>query len=319
MTAEGLVVDSWHAYPKIYAVGHRAVADLFTAEVIVEEKVDGSQFSFGVDHELRVRMRSKGAEIDVEAPEKMFGPAAETVERLAKARLLMPGWTYRAEYLRSPKHNSLAYHRIPVGHLMLFDIYDGHEKYLSEGEREDEAKRIGLECVRVLFRGVIGSTDQLLELLDTESVLGGQKVEGVVIKPAKYERFGEDKKVLMAKYVSEAFKEVHAKSWKKRHPAKADVVEAIIEAHRTEARWEKSIQRLRDSGEIEGSPKDIGLLIREIQSDVTAECKDEIKDVLWRWARQRVERGVVKGFPEFYKESLAREMLDGKADAGLEV
>ena len=32
---------SWHSYPSIYALGHRAVADLLRYEVNVEEKVDG--------------------------------------------------------------------------------------------------------------------------------------------------------------------------------------------------------------------------------------------------------------------------------------
>ena len=40
--------DSWHSFPSVYAVGHAALADLFLDDVIVEEKVDGSQFSFGL-------------------------------------------------------------------------------------------------------------------------------------------------------------------------------------------------------------------------------------------------------------------------------
>lgn len=45
-------MDSWHSYPSIFAIGHRALAELLLDPVIVEEKVDGSQFSFGLfDHE----------------------------------------------------------------------------------------------------------------------------------------------------------------------------------------------------------------------------------------------------------------------------
>lgn len=36
---------SWHSYPSIYALGHRALGELFLDPVVVEEKVDGSQFS----------------------------------------------------------------------------------------------------------------------------------------------------------------------------------------------------------------------------------------------------------------------------------
>jgi hypothetical protein len=41
-------MTSWHSYPKLYAMGHRAIADLLLDDVIVQEKVDGSQFSFGL-------------------------------------------------------------------------------------------------------------------------------------------------------------------------------------------------------------------------------------------------------------------------------
>ena len=60
----------------------------------MEEKVDGSQFSFGrFDGELRVR--SKGKEMVVDAPEKMFQRAVDQ----AKFLPLTDGWTYRGRGL----------------------------------------------------------------------------------------------------------------------------------------------------------------------------------------------------------------------------
>ena len=56
-----------HSYPSIYALGHKAVADIFNEPVLVEEKVDGSQFGFGIYEtdpgEWAPRCRSKGAEL----------------------------------------------------------------------------------------------------------------------------------------------------------------------------------------------------------------------------------------------------------------
>jgi hypothetical protein len=40
-------MSSWHSYSSIYALGHKALAELFMEPVLIEEKVDGSQFSFG--------------------------------------------------------------------------------------------------------------------------------------------------------------------------------------------------------------------------------------------------------------------------------
>lgn len=303
-------MDSWHSYPSIYAVGHRAVQDLFLDDVIVEEKIDGSQFSFGVDVDGTTYLRSKGKVMEVDAPEKMFTAAVDSVS--ARKDKLRAGWTYRAEYLQKPKHNSLAYDRIPEGHLIIFDVNTAHEGYLSAEQKEAEVGAVGLECVPLLFQGRIESADQLLGFLDRTSVLGGQKIEGIVIKPANYNRFGLDKKVLMAKYVSESFKEVHAKEWKRSNPGGGDIINALIASYRTPARWNKAIQHLRERGEAEGSPRDIGKLIKEIQGDAIQECEQDIKDALYRWAKQKIERGIVAGFPEYYKEQIAREAFPGE-------
>ena len=73
---------SWHSYPKVWAMGHAQLGNLLDGPVLVEEKVDGSQFSFGsFGGELRVR--SRGVQMQVDAPEKMFGLAVETVKALA--------------------------------------------------------------------------------------------------------------------------------------------------------------------------------------------------------------------------------------------
>ena len=115
---------SWHSYPKIWALGHRAVRELFDGDVFVEEKVDGSQFSFGVFND-ELRCRSKGADINTQAPEKMFAKAVETAQRLGPD--LLEGATYRGEYLQKPKHNTLAYDRVPEGNIIIFDINTAEE------------------------------------------------------------------------------------------------------------------------------------------------------------------------------------------------
>ncbi len=72
----------------------------------MEEKVDGSQFSFGIFNG-EIKCRSKGAQLVIDAPEKMFIPAVNVVRELAP--LLKDGWTYRGEFLGRPKHNTLCY------------------------------------------------------------------------------------------------------------------------------------------------------------------------------------------------------------------
>jgi hypothetical protein len=293
---------SYTSYPKVWALGHSGIKELLFDEVIVEEKIDGSQFSFGRFDGV-LHCKSKGAEINIEYPEKMFSNAVDVVKKLD----LTDGFTYRAEYLKTPKHNVLAYDRIPKDHLIVFDISIGMEEYLVPETKLSEANRLGLECVPVLFKGSIENPASIVELLNTTSVLGGQKVEGIVIK--NYRRFGIDKKILIGKYVSEAFKEVHGAEWREANPTKNDVIAHLIASYKTPARWNKAIQHLKEAGKLTQSPKDIGALIREVQDDIEAEEKEEIKNKLYANAIQHIKRGVVGGLPEFYKEYLMKEQF----------
>jgi RNA ligase-like protein len=291
MTAEHL-----SSYPSIYALGHRYIADLFDGPVTVEEKIDGSQFSMArINGELVCR--SKGQQIVVSAPEKMFGPAVETAQKLD----LRDGWVYRCEYLKSPKHNTLAYSRIPKDHLILFDVLRSYETYLSPAEKKFEAVRLGLEVVPCFFDGET-CVEDLRPFMERESILGGCKIEGVVVK--NYARFGTDKKILIGKFVSEAFKEKHQHKWKKSNPGPADMVKHIISELKTEARFRKAVQHLRDAGKLTGTPTDIGPLLAELASDTEREESDAIKEALFKHFWPNIRRGISAGFPDWYKKEI---------------
>lgn len=304
--------DSWHSYSQIFAMGHMAVKDILVTRVNVEEKIDGSQISFCVSPE-GLMVRSKGAVMHVDAPERMFLAGVQAIKELVP--VLQPGWTYSGEYLQKPKHNTLAYSRVPRHHIILFDIKTGSEQYLSYAEKQAEAERIGMEVAPLLFSGFVTDMMQFRDFLDRESILGGQKVEGVVVKPVDYAIFGQDKKVLMAKFVSEQFKEVHAGEWRKNNPTSSDILMVLSERYRTPARWTKALIHLRECGSIEGTPRDIGKLIPAVKEDILKECADEIREELFQWAWDTVQRRVVHGVAEWYKEELARCCFEpGPAD-----
>lgn len=293
------MTTSWHSYPKIYNLGHAALKSLFNSDVLVEEKIDGSQFSFGKFDGV-LKCRSKGQQLIVDAPEKMFEKAVATALKLLPN--LHEGYTYRAEYLQKPKHNSLTYGRVPKDNLIIFDISPGEEVYLSYGEKKKESERLGLEVVPLIYEGLVSDAQRLLELMDRESSLGDVKIEGFVVK--NYLQFGTDKKVLMGKHVSEAFKEIHTKEWANTNPSSSDVLFRLSDSLKTEARWEKAVQHLREKGQITDTPKDIGNLLKEIHEDIKAECEAEIKEQLYRWALPHVVRKSTQGFPEWYKQQL---------------
>lgn len=294
------------SYSKLYNFGHHAIKDIFNNPVTIEEKIDGSQFSFGV-YDGVLKARSKGAQLSFEHPEKMFGQGLLYVKSIQDK--LVDGWTYRGEYLQKPKHNTLAYDRIPNNHIMIYDIDKGNQNYFTYEGKVKEAARIGLETVPLIFEGVINTQAEFSAYLETISVLGGQKVEGVVVKNySLYEPI--EKKIMMGKYVSEAFKEVHSKVWAGANPGGEDFIQLLIYQYRTPARWNKAIQHLQEAGVLKHCPSDIPLLMKETASDVFKECEEEIKQKLFAYAWPKISRGVIKGLPEFYKETLLSSQFE---------
>jgi hypothetical protein len=197
---------------------------------------------------------------------------------------------------------------VPEGHIILFDVNTGEETYLDYPAVVTTANALGLEAVPLVAG--LSSAPSMADLeswLHTESVLGGQKIEGVVFK--NYAQFGPDKKALMGKHVSEAFKEVHQGEWRKANPTSGDIFDTLVHQYRTPARWAKAIQHLDESGMLDTSPKDIGPLLKEINADVLKEEADAIKDALFKYAWPRISRGITAGFPEWYKNTLAEKQL----------
>lgn len=297
------------SYPKVYNIGHAAIADMFAEPVLIEEKIDGSQFSFCMDEHGDLRFYSKNARV---MPE-IAGMFKQAVDHLLELKhVLVPKWLYRGEYLQKPKHNVLNYNRVPNKHVILFDVTTGEETYLSREDKEKEAARLGLEIVPILDIKQVTNPEDLLSLLDHESILGGQKIEGIVVK--NYLRFSRDGKAMFGKFVREDFKETANKEWKASNPAISDILDRIIATLRNEKRWEKAVFHLRDKGILENSPRDIGNLMKEVQVDIAAEELDYIKKTLSDWAVPRILRASTAGLPEWYKERLLKSAFEKVAE-----
>lgn len=302
------------SYPKVYNLGHPALIGFLEHRVLVEEKIDGSQFSFSRT-EGGVEFRSNGAQINPDAPH-MFRLGVESVQAIAST--LTVGWIYRAEFLQKPKHNVLCYDRIPTRNVILFDIEREDGTFLSSTEKHLETDRVGLECVPELWCGELQERSLLDELLNTKSVLGSIQVEGVILKPVGYKLYGADGKVLMGKYVSEKFKEIHRKEWKTGdHASRGNKLDMLLDSYRSVARWDKAVQHLKEAGTLLSEPKDIGALLIEIQKDIADECGDEIRHELWKIVKHDLMRRVIKGFPEWYKEELLGKQFEGGVSHGV--
>lgn len=292
------------AYPKILHVGDKQIAELFDDTVEITEKVDGSQFGFGlVNGELVCR--SKGQEIDQDNPDKLFRDGIEYI-RSIKDKLPDNVFFY-AEYLQKPRHSTLAYDRIPTNHFALFGVLNMETRDMCDYDAiQAWSKQLDIDAIPLIYSGK-SNPEEMLKLLDTKSFLGGQQIEGVVVK--RYEPWlflGTILLPVMAgKYVSERFKEVHQRDWTKLNTGKGQF-EVLKSNYRSESRWNKAIQHLRDAGTFEGTVRDIGRLISEVQRDIVEEEKENIKDQLWKLYSADILRGSTAGFVDWYKIRIAK-------------
>jgi hypothetical protein len=286
-------------YSSCFNLGHKALEKLFEGVVFVQEKIDGSQFSMKVGED-GLECRSRRVMIDLGNP-GIFEKAVQTAKSLESK--LEPGFTYRCEFLSEPKHNTLRYSRVPRGYIILFDIDMGDQDYMIPVDVGVEAERLGLEFVPIL--AVYQSKPSIKELetlLDTESVLGGTKVEGIVLK--NYAQFGADKKVLVGKMVRADFQEVHREDWRQRNPPQKAFLERLASSYATEARWQKAMAHLREDGKLTLTPRDIPALMAEVVEDVHEECRDEISQALFEYFWRTISKRLTRGLPEWYKERI---------------
>jgi hypothetical protein len=291
-------------YPKIFALGHRTIKNLWNGNVEITEKVDGSQLRFWKTHEGTVQVASKGAMIYPETVDKLFEPVCDYLHSIADR--IPFGFIFTGETLCKPKHTTLKYDRVPLNHLALFAVYDFDRGcFLDHYMITLAAANLGVDTVPLLYSGQMDmNLEELDKLLDTESFLGGTKIEGFVVKNYEQDNMIGDQYIpmLQGKYVSEEFKEKHVKDWKGKGAGAWGI---FCEQYKNENLWLKAVQRMRDAGELLGEPKDIGQLLGEIHRDIEDEHKDDILEFLWKTKGKELKRVACHGAAEWYKRALA--------------
>lgn len=158
---------------------------------------------------------------------------------------------------------------------------------------------IGNKQISDLFDGVVEITEKV-----DGSQLGFGKVNGEWLSKPKhnvlaYDRTPKNGIALFGVYNPETQEHYGM-----------DKLEVAISQYKSEARWNKAIQHLRENGELAGTPADIGRLIKEVRFDITLEEKENIKEELWKIYKDDFLRNAVFGLPEWYKKKLATGDVD---------
>lgn len=322
--------DKIPSYTKILTLGSSQTDNALVGEVIVQEKVDGSQFKFGRDEDGKLLFASKGCKLipiegdnDLVNIQKMFRPAVKyllSIQDILDEHLEKDMYCY-CETLETQKHNVLKYNKVPNNHIVLFDsLYQGG--WANRNELLAIAKTLKIDLIPELYKGEIdrsrvdtgaggyksSATDFLKRIIETTpSYLGGTLIEGVVIKNYTQNiMLGGQVFPLFTKYVREAFKEKHDAEWKIKRPK--DSLEDYIKGFCSEARWQKAIIHLKEKGLLESHPKDIGVLIKTVQQDILEEEMENIKTTLFNKFKEDILRHSVRGLPEWYKQKLLENL-----------
>lgn len=295
-----------NGFAKIWAIGSPEVRDnLFKGGVEVTEKIDGSQIGFGLGDDGKLLIRSKGAFIYhdgyVRQPDSLFKAAVEYIISI-KDRL-HPETAYYGEVLSSKHHNTLTYGSVPRNNIVLYGIISGGHYADDHEVLTKEADALGLDSVPLLYSGVVTNKTQLDQFMEQISYYGATKIEGVVIKNYNQLAVSAYSSACFGKFVSERFKEANGVTWS----GKTSKIEDFYNGFTNKARWEKTIQHLRDDGKLSDSPKDIGLVIETCITDFETEEKERVKEQLYNVYIRDIKRKVTAGLPEFYKSQLAEK------------
>lgn len=311
-------------YPKIPSLGSIGTDQIFNGEYIIQEKFDGSQFSWmseEVENDfcdgyfaLKLRAFSKNKELNiVENKEKLFKNA---INHLGKQWNILDvdnceaskNLIFFGEAFQAPRHNKIKYERVPVNNIMLFDIFDKEKgEFITTKETlKHWASVWDIEWVRYWDQTEMAGLvkDNLLDkIFGEESILGGARIEGVVIKNYGQSNSKTGAEPLMVKHVSPEFKEVKPRPVGSR----STNLKEFIESFRTEARWDKAIQRFKEGFDFPLEDRNIGQLVRDIHTDLIIEEEDNIKKALWEMYKKDILSTSVRGFAEYFKERLRDE------------
>ncbi|MFA5407002.1 MAG: RNA ligase family protein [Candidatus Nanoarchaeia archaeon] len=275
-------------YPSIYRLGKDEVRDLLAYNedtIIIEEKVDGGNFSFFMENET-LHECSRNRDLTQEGDEKTFiGKRVWLREHLAQLSnqgvLLNPDYLYYAECM--DKH-TLHYSKAP--HFIGLDIRVKHSMkeegpglFLGVEAKTNEFKRIGIETTPIIWQGNSGELKKLdLEKLVPMSHFGEIQSEGICIK--NYNRMAPGTHhQLFAKIVREEFKECNKAVFGGVHDKDTDTNKIVAEFI-TPARIRKESLKLINEG---GLKLDLTLMSKLPSNVIKDVLKEEFNGIFERY------------------------------------
>lgn len=184
-------------------------ASFQSAEITVEEKVDGANIGLSLAPNGRVQLQNRGSYLGP-GSHPQFGPLwgwiseneSALTETLGTNLVLFGEWCFAV--------HSVRYDRLP-GYLLAFDVYDRTASRFWSTERRDALlERLKIPSVPRIAKGVF-DLDDLSEMLAQPSRCGANQIEGLYLR-----KEGKDWLKDRAKLVREEFVQAIEEHWSRR-------------------------------------------------------------------------------------------------------
>lgn len=252
--------------------------------IIVEEKVDGANFSFRYDAE-KDQICSFSRRVELHPKNTLFG-AWEWSQKLDKkkiAEVLGNNLIMFAEWLAP---HTVKYPDEKYFNAYCFDIMNAEtEQYLPQEQVKKVVQDLGLSYVPVFYDGPFTSWEALASLVG-RTELGGEYGEGIVIKNMTRLNDPDENFQFYVKIVGEAFKEKKAiGGWGMKmldHKHEKSVEQELTESVVTTARVRKLILKMVDEQELPINWKglDPRTIMRKLSNAVYYDCVKEEPDTV---------------------------------------
>jgi len=263
-----------------------ALADGFQAgdEVIIQEKIDGANFSIRYDRESdQVMAFSRKKQLDFSETLRGAWTWSQQLNKEAVAEVLGSNLILFGEWLC--KHTVL-YPADRYSKPYFYDVYDvAAEQYLPQCEVKTIVEKLGLTYVPVFYEGKFVSWEHAMQFVG-RTQLGGDYGEGIVIKNMTRLNDPNTRMPFYTKIVCEQFSET--KPIKKRLPpdpielAERERATELTASIVTDARVRKLIHKFVDEDLIpeDWDEQHMAIIARNLGKAVYNDCVKEEPDTV---------------------------------------
>ncbi len=255
-------------------------------DILIEEKIDGSNASFLYDEESdSIIAFSRNYQLDEENDLRGFWGWTQSLDKELVKKVIGTSKKVFGEWLvpHTVKYPEECYQKF-----YCFDVWDiENNKYLTQNEAMEIAEALGLTFVPVFYSGKFTSWNDIKGYVG-RTALGGEEGEGIVVKNMSSLNNDEIRCVFYTKLVSDKFLEVHdVKKFKQKKEKDPDMYKLspdmeIAAMVVTRARVEKILNKMVDDGIIPENwgRNDVGTIMKNAGRLVYEDCVKEEPEIV---------------------------------------